>query len=143
MTQFALFYNHFDLTPIAANNAEQLYTGLSADDQALAQHFWDCGISGWSNAPHAADDPLAAPHGEGDPDCRILVINSPDHTLADLRDLLRRMGDEIPEADYLRSVANDMEGWAGAVEPWPPNEEDINPPGDIGVQPPADQPPTG
>jgi hypothetical protein len=124
-----MFYNHVDLTPAAANTAEQLFSGLSADDQAMANSFWDHGMSAWSNAPYAADDPLAAPHGEGDADCRILVIDDPTYTLEDLRGLFARMSNLIPEAGYLQSLANDMAGWAGAVDPWPPNPEDINPPG--------------
>jgi hypothetical protein len=146
MSKFALFYNHMDLTPVAANNAERLFEGLNPDDQALADHFWGCGLSAWSSAPYALDDPLAAPHADGDADCRILVIDSPTYGLADLRGLLQRMGDEIPEADYLRSVAGDMEHWAGAIDPWPPNPEDVNPPGDIPPppdQPAPDQPPVG
>ena len=126
MSKFAMFYNHQDLTPAAANTSEVLFAGLSDDDKALAQHFWDSGLSAWSSAPFAADDPFAAPHGEGDPDCRILVIDSPDHTLAELSELLVKMGETIPEAGYLISLGNDMLHWAGGVDPWP--EGDSGPP---------------
>lgn len=110
---FALFYNREDLTPIAAEIGRADLTGA---DRQLAQKVWNGGGKNWNSAPLAPID-----RNSGDPDCRILVIDST-VTLAEFIAFLRRMALSVGTigGEYLNALADDMTRPSGAVEPWPP-----------------------
>lgn len=119
---YAIFYNHQDLTAIAANVSATL---ASSYDQFLTnqqrnsakqifQRAWNGGLNGWSTAPIAP-----ANKQEGDPDMRIIVVSGQQVLLADLISTLRLLGGVVPGAQYMVAIADDLMGSSGAVEPWP------------------------
>jgi hypothetical protein len=108
---FAIFYNREDLTPIAAEVGR---ADIPPGDKQIAQKLWNGGLKNWNTAPLAPPD-----RNSGDPDCRILVVDST-VSLAEFRLFLRRMAASNPGAEYLNALADDMMGESGAVEPWPP-----------------------
>jgi hypothetical protein len=120
---FAVFYNLLDLQDATAGlNRQDIPTG----DKALAQAIWNAGFSGYATAPLAPDDRRCVDTPDGricDPDCRIVVIDGKYQgktiTLQQLRDLLNRIADTTG-VNYLRALSNDMGGYQGAAEPWPP-----------------------
>ena len=119
---FAIFYNHQDLTAIAANvqatlasNYDQFLT--TQQRNTIKQTFtrdWNGGLNGWATAPIA---PLNKQ--EGDPDTRIIVVSGQQVLLADLISALRTLGGVVPGALYMIAIADDLSGTSGAVEPWP------------------------
>src|SRR5512139_2731354 len=77
---FAVFYNHEDLTKIAANvqatlanNYDQYLTTQERNStKQTFQRVWTGGLSGWSTAPTAIQQ--YPEHCDGDPDVRIVVV---------------------------------------------------------------------
>jgi hypothetical protein len=119
---FAIFYNRADLTPIAA---EATRVDLSSADRRFAQACWSGGLSGWNTAPLAPEQYRCVDSPLGylcDDDCRIVVVDAKVSgqpvTLADFVAFLRRQS-ELPGGTYLGNIADDIEGGAGGVEPWP------------------------
>ncbi len=116
---FAIFYNREDATRIAAEFSR---SDLKGQDKSLASAVWNGGLKNWNSAPFASSDANAAPHADGDPDCRFIVVTGV--ALADFIAFLRRMSANAG-AEYLAALADDMSCYtnpacAGAVEPWPP-----------------------
>jgi hypothetical protein len=119
---FAIFYNHQDLTAIAANvsatlanNYDQYLT--TQERNSVKQTFtrcWNGGLNGWATAPIAPVE-----RQEGDPDTRIIVVSGSQVSLSALRDSLRILGGKVPGAGYMIAIADDLMGASAAVEPWP------------------------
>ena len=121
---FALFYNLADMAAVAAN-VEAAGVGtyaafLTNTERQRMQRCWNGGLSQWAVAPRGQ-----APCEQPDPnaDARIVVVNpSPNVTLQQFRDILYKIAASAgapPETQYLKALADDMGGCAGAVEPWP------------------------
>lgn len=121
---FAIFYNLEDAAKIAAN-VEAAGAGtygalLTNTERQRMQRCWNGGLSGWAVAPLGQ-----APCEQPDPnaDSHVVVVNaSPNVTLQQFRDILYKIAASAgapPEMQYLRALADDMGGCAGAVEPWP------------------------
>ncbi len=119
---YAIFYNHQDLTAIAANvqatmasNYDQFLT--TTQKNTAKQTFtraWNGGLSGWSTAPLAG---ALDPNG-GDTDALIIVVSGQQVLKADLISALRIVGQNVPNADYMNAIADDLTNTA--IEPWPP-----------------------
>jgi hypothetical protein len=120
---YAVFYNHEDLTSIAANVQAMLagdYDSLLTTQERnnakqVFQRAWTGGLSGWSTAPLAPVD-----RQSGDPDCRIIVVSGQQVSLQALRQVLYLLAQKVPGAWYMQAIADDLGGESGAVEPWPP-----------------------
>lgn len=119
---FAIFYNHQDLTQIAANveatlanNYDQFLTTQERNSvKQTFQRAWTGGLSGWSTAP------IAPPNKqEGDPDTRIIVVSGAQVSLAALIAAVLLIGQKVPGALYMQAIADDLSRSSGAVEPWP------------------------
>lgn len=124
---YAIFYNHSDLTAIAANVAATLASDYDAfltnqERTSIKQTFqrhWNNGLSGWSTAPVAPVE-----RQEGDPDTRIVVVSGPASqiptpgALQILRNALTIIGTKVPGAGYMTLISNDLGGASAAVEPW-------------------------
>ena len=112
---FALFYEHVDLSSIVANASPSV---LSGGDRVIANKVWNGGLKNWQTAPFGqapCEEPGACPN------CRMVVVTST-VTLQEFRDLLYRIAARLgatPDVQYVRALADDMGGCAGAVEPWP------------------------
>lgn len=119
---YAIFYNHQDLTAIAANvqatlssNYDQFLTNPErTSSKQVFNRAWNGGLSGWSTAPIAPPE-----RQEGDADTRIIVVSGQQVSLADLRNTLRLLGTKVPGAQYMIAIADDLMGASAAVEPWP------------------------
>lgn len=119
---YAIFYNHEDLTAIAANveatlasNYDQFLTTQERNNaKQVFQRAWTGGLSGWSTAPIAPVEKQ-----EGDPDTRIIVVSGAQVSLQDLRNVLNLLAGKVPGATYMARIATDLGGTSGAVEPWP------------------------
>ena len=119
---YAIFYNHKDLTAIAANvqatlasNYDQYLTNPERNSsKQIFQRNWNGGLSGWSTSPIAP-----VQYQEGDPDTRIIVVSGSQVNLADLRNTLRLLGTKVPGAQYMIAIADDLNGTSAAIEPWP------------------------
>lgn len=121
---FAVFYNLSDLQAAVDGLNRQ---DIPQADRALAQAFWNAGLSGYATAPIAPDDRRCVIDTSTgiqycDNDCRIVVVDGKYQgktlTLQQLRDLLRRIA-ATTGVTYLYALANDMGGYQGAQEPWP------------------------
>lgn len=119
---FAVFYNLSDLQAAVDGLNRQ---DIPQADRALAQAFWNAGLSGYATAPLAPEDRRCVDSPLGricDNDCRIVVVDGKYQgktlTLQQLRDLLVRIA-VTANVPYLRSLSNDMGGYQGAAEPWP------------------------
>jgi hypothetical protein len=115
MTQFAIFYEPEDVSQIAGSvNAATLPQAL----KNTGKKYWNGGLSGWATAPLGH-----APTDNSCPLCRVVVINGPQCSLAEFRQLLLDIGAFIGAGtvagDYLVALSVDMGTAAGAVEPWP------------------------
>ena len=119
---YAIFYNHQDLTAIAANveatlanNYDQFLTTQERNSaKQTFQRAWTGGLSGWSTAPIAPIEKQ-----EGEPDTRIIVVSGAQVSLAALISTLRVLAAKVPGAAYMSRIADDLSGSSGAVEPWP------------------------
>lgn len=119
---YAIFYNHQDLTAIAANvettlanNYDQFLTTQERNSvKQTFSRFWNGGGSGWSTAPIAPVEKQ-----EGDPDTRIVVITGAQVSLQALRDALDVLAAKVPGAAYMGAISRDLGGSSAAVEPWP------------------------
>lgn len=119
---YAIFYNHQDLTAIAANveatlagNYDQYLTVQERNNaKQVFQRAWTGGLSGWSTSP------LAPLEHRDDVDCRIVVVTGQQVSLQALRQVLYLLAQKVPGAAYMRAISDDLGGWSGAVEPWPP-----------------------
>ncbi len=120
---FAVFYNHQDLTAIAAevgatlaNNYDQYLTVQERNScKQTFQRAWTGGLNGWSTAPIAPLD-----RQEGDADTRIIVVSGQQVTKASLIAALNVIAAKVPGAAYMGAIARDLAGPSGCVEPWPP-----------------------
>lgn len=120
---FAIFYEHGDLAPIVANvqaaGLGSYSQFLTNSERQLAQRAWNGGLKDWATAPIAQ-----APCEQPDPNTttRRVVVTAQNVTLAEFRALLYKVAASAgatAEMQYLRALADDMGGCAGAVEPWP------------------------
>jgi hypothetical protein len=119
---FAVFYEHTDLAAIVANANpnNSLMSQLTSAQRQIARRVWDGGLKDWQTAPFGQSpfDPPGACSL-----CRTVVINAtPNVTLQEFRDLLTAVANIVgvgPDVQYIRSLAEDMGGVSGAVEPWP------------------------
>ena len=119
---YAVFYNHQDLTDIAANvsatlanNYDQFLTTQERNTtKQTFQRAWNGGLNGWSTAPIAPVNKQ-----EGDPDTRIIVVSGAQVSLQALITAIRLIGTKVPGAAYMIAIADDLMGSSGAVEPWP------------------------
>jgi hypothetical protein len=119
---FAIFYNHQDLTAIAANvsatlanNYDQFLT--TQERNTTKQTFtraWNGGLNGWSTAPIAPPEKQ-----EGDPDTRIIIVSGAQVSLAALITAINLIGAKVPGALYMNAIGDDLSRSSGAVEPWP------------------------
>jgi len=115
---FAIFYNMQDLTPIAAHMDDvNLKKFLTAQEMGVARALWNGGLKDWSIAPNAYA--IYPEHCDGDTDTRILVLSGNGVTKAAMIATLVAIGTKVPGARYMLSIARDLEGWSGCVEPWP------------------------
>jgi hypothetical protein len=120
---YAIFYNHQDLTAIAANveatlanNYDQYLTVQERNTcKQTFQRAWTGGLSGWSTAPVAPLD-----RQEGDADTRIVIASGAQVTKAVLIAALNVIALKVPGAAYMAAIARDLAGESGCVEPWPP-----------------------
>lgn len=119
---YAIFYEHQDLTAIAANVSATLSNNydqfLTAQERNTAkqtfQKAWNGGLKNWSTAPIAPVE-----HQEGDPNMRIVVVSGNGVFLQDLRVALYLLAQRVPGAEYMAAIADDLAGASAAVEPWP------------------------
>ena len=120
---YAIFYEHEDLTAIAANveatlanNYDQFLTTQERNSvKQTFQRAWNGGLNSWATAP------LAPPaNQEGDPLITIIVVSGQQVSLQALRDALRLLGTKVPNASYMIRIADDLGGSSAAIEPWPP-----------------------
>lgn len=109
MARFAIFYNRFDMSAIAA---EATNPGLTPQERQVAQKYWNAGIKDWSSAPLAPADRM-----DGDPDTRIVIVDGSQVSLQGLIDFLNAVGNKYPGAYYMTAIADDLS--RTAVEPWP------------------------
>jgi hypothetical protein len=117
---YAIFYNHQDLTAIAANvnatlsgNYDQyLTTGERTLAKQTFQKHWNGGLKNWSTAPVAPVE-----YQGGDADTRIIVVGGQGVIKQDLITVLYLISQRVPGTAYMGSIARDLE--ATAVEPWP------------------------
>lgn len=120
---YAIFYNHRDLTAIAANveatlaNSYDQYLTVVERNNAkqVFQRAWTGGLSSWSTSPLAPSE-----RNSGDVDCRIIVVTGQQVSLQALRQVLYLLAQKVPGAWYMGAIADDLGGESGAVEPWPP-----------------------
>jgi len=120
---YAIFYNHQDMTAIAANVSATLANDYDAYLTVTERNFckqmfqraWVGGLSGWATAPIAPPE-----RQEGDPDTRIVVVSGPQVRKQDLIDALFILAAKVPGAAYMGAIARDLQGESGCVEPWPP-----------------------
>lgn len=105
---YAILYNRQDLTPIVA---ECTKASLQGQDKQFAARIWREGLDTWDTAPVA---PLQ--YQQGDPDTRIVVINTTT-TLQELRDFLYRQCNNNLGAVYMCAIADDLA--TSALDPWP------------------------
>lgn len=119
---YAIFYNHQDLTAIAANinatlanNYDPFLTTQERNStKQTFQRAWNGGLNGWSTAPLAgAQDPNGGLGG----DSTIIVVSGQQVSKADLLAALRVIGNKVPNAAYMLAIADDLVGTA--IEPWP------------------------
>lgn len=136
MTTFAIIYNREDLTAIAA---EATNPGLTNAEKQIANRYWNGGVKDWATAPYAGDvnacvdipfDPTGDPIYAGktitnlgnghwrvcDPDIRAVVVTGTQVSKAGLVTFLRQIGNKYPGANYMLSIADDVENTA--IEPW-------------------------
>jgi len=111
---FAIFYELEDLSEIVGSlNASSLPPQM----RSTINHYWNGGVKNWDTAPMGQSpyDPPGACNL-----CRTLVITY--GNLAEFRQLLVDVANTLGtvQARYLLSLAADMGGTSGAVEPWPP-----------------------
>lgn len=119
---YAIFYEHEDLTQIAANvqatlasNYDQFLTTQERNSvKQTFQRAWNGGLNGWSTAPQAPPEKQ-----EGDPLMTIVVVSGTQVSLQALIDALRLLGTKVPNAAYMGRIADDLMGASAAVEPWP------------------------
>lgn len=119
---FAIFYEHEDLTKIAANVQATLASDYDAflttqERNTIKQTFqrcWTGGLSGWATAPQAPPEKQ-----EGDPLMTIVVVSGQQVSLQALISALRTIGQKVPNAGYMFNIADDLMGASAAVEPWP------------------------
>lgn len=119
---FAIFYEHEDMTLIAANVAATLNNDYDSflttqERNSVKQTFqrcWNGGLNAWATAPQAPIEKQ-----EGDPLMRIVVVSGQQVSLQALRDALRTIGTKVPDASYMIRIADDLGGSSAAVEPWP------------------------
>lgn len=122
MADYAIFYNHEDLTAIAANVQATLASDYdnfltTQERNTVKQTFqraWNGGLNGWATAPVAPPEKQ-----EGDPDTRIIVVSGQQVSLQALRNALYVLASRVPGAAYMGRIADDLGGSSGAVEPWP------------------------
>lgn len=123
---YAIFYNHQDLTEIAANveatlaNNYDAYLTTQERNQCKQtfQRAWTGGLSGWSTSPTAIQQ--YPEHCDGDTDCRIIIVSGSQVSKQALIDALNILGNKVPGAQYMLAIARDLAGWSACVEPWPP-----------------------
>lgn len=108
IARFAIFYNSADLAPI---EAEAVRLDMSLADRRLAADIWAGGLKDWRTAPIAT-------RAEDSGDCRVVVIDAPGRSLADLVDFLRRRAVATGNA-MLRKLGDDISRASGGAEPWP------------------------
>ena len=119
---YAIFYEHQDLTEIAANVQATL---AGSYDQFLTtqeknfckqtfQKHWNGGLKNWATAPQAPIEKQ-----EGDPLMTIVVVSGNGVFLQDLRTALYLLGQRVLNAQYMYAIADDLAGASAAVEPWP------------------------
>lgn len=116
MAQWAIFYNAQDYASIAGSFNASV---LSAADKNEAMRYWNGGLKDWANAPAGVspcDDPFI-PENAGIVRC---VINVNNRTPEDFKALLRRLAETYPSLEWLRGLANDLDGCSGLWSPWPP-----------------------
>jgi len=119
---YAIFYNHQDLTAIAAevqatlvNNYDQYLTVQERNTcKQTFQRAWTGDLSGWSTAPIAPLD-----RQEGDADTRIIVVTGAQVSKASLIAALNVIALKVPGATYMGAIARDLAGESACVEPWP------------------------
>lgn len=110
---FAIFYNRYDLTEIAAETqAANLNNTFTAAERKYTRDIWNNGLSSWSNWPVA---PLE--YQGGDADTRIGVISF--GTLQQFVDFLYNVGTRVPDAEYMVAISLDVAQPPGSMEPWP------------------------
>lgn len=128
---FVIFYNHQDLTAIAANVEATMASNYDAYFQSVQernqvkqtfQRCWTGGLSGWSTSPtimqkYPTHPEYLALYGDNDADCRAIEVSGPQVSLAGLVDALRIMGTRVPGAYYMVTIGNDLS--RTGVEPPP------------------------
>lgn len=121
VADYAVFYNHEDLTAIAANVQATLASNydvyLTTSEKNFCkqtfQKHWNGGLKNWATAPLAGVlDP-----NEGDFDALIVVVSGNQIFKQDLVTALSIVGTKVPNASYMLAIAADLAGTA--VEPWP------------------------
>lgn len=119
---YAIFYEHQDLTAIAANVSATISNSYDAflttqERNTIKQTFqkaWNGGLKNWATSPIAPID-----RQEGDPNMRIVVVSGQGVSLQDLRVALYILAQRVPGAQYMAAIADDLAGLSAAVEPWP------------------------
>lgn len=117
---YAIFYNHEDLTSIAANveatianNYDQFLTQQERNStkQTFTRH-WNGGLNKWSTAPLAGSQNP----NTGDTDALIIVVSGSQVTKAAMISALRTVGEKVPNAQYMIAISDDLQ--RTAIEPW-------------------------
>lgn len=143
---YAIFYNHQDLTAIAANveatlanNYDQYLTTQQRNFvKQTFQRAWTGGLNAWSTSPFATEAEQIGPY---DPLTRKIVVSGAQVSLFDLIEALMILGSQyvrgsnnfepaptarVPGAEYMFAIAKDMHNGGNYVynsaarEPWPP-----------------------
>jgi len=100
---FKIYYNHADLTRIAANIRQAM-----VDHRPHAQEIWRGGLDKWANSPLASPD-----KNNGDPGVREVTIGAGnvDH----MQILMRTIGSRVLGAAYMLEMAADLPNHAENV----------------------------
>ena len=126
---YAIFYNHQDLTEIAANVQATLSNNYDAflttqernTTKQTFQKAWTNGLSGWATAPLAGtSDPNYDPNNPAaTADSLIIVVSGTGGSAPKKADLIAAMhllGQKVPNAQYMYAIGDDLIGTC--IEPW-------------------------
>lgn len=115
MTQFAIYFNMEDFSSLAGTARA---AGLPNSLRSRVTPYWNGGLKDWASAPLAH-----APGDDACSDCRRLIINVNNGSLAEFRQLLldiaAHFGTTDTAANYLVKLANELQYWYGGKDPYP------------------------
>lgn len=101
---FTLYYNHEDLTRIAANVRQGM-----VDHRLHAQELWRGGLDNWTNSPLASVE-----RQQGDPGVRAVHVDT--GKVEHLQTLLKIIAARVLGASYLNAIAEDLPNHAEDIK---------------------------